>query len=111
MAKGNISVSFDRVKGCFIGLNEDVISRLKKTYVGVNVDLELNKMQLWLNSPKGKKRKGHLGFIMNWLKNVEPVIVPDERDTPLRLDLDEYLEDLWERCRHVLEFNTIRKKI
>lgn len=116
VAKGNrASVFFDREKRAFVGLDADSKKQLTDTYKGVDVDAELSKMGLWLLSQKGAKRKGNLGFIINWLNNASPKapsIVEQlnmlEIDTPLgQLYLD-YRKGLWKGREHILEFNTIK---
>jgi hypothetical protein len=111
------SVYFDRETLKFVGIDESIKKQLLDTYKGIDVDSELNKMSLWLNSSKGKKRTGNIGFIMNWLSNASPI--PQtisqsydliESDTPLGHLLQDYLEGLWKNREHILEFNTIRKK-
>jgi hypothetical protein len=56
---------------------EDFISILKSNpaYKEIDIDRELNKMDVWLASPKGKGRKKTHGFIMNWLNKID-VSVP-----------------------------------
>lgn len=118
MAKNKrTSVYFDRETLKFVGIDESVKKQLSDTYKGIDVDSELNKMSLWLNSSRGKKRIGNIGFIMNWLGNASPA--PQsisqsfdliESDTPLGHLLQDYLEGLWKNREHILEFNTIRKK-
>lgn len=109
MAKENhTAVYFDRENERFIGLDDARIQQLKDAYPGVNIVVELNKMILWLTSPKGIKRKGELSFIMNWLNNVTPSqsLLPDiEQNNPLRPYLNTYLKDLWIGKEHLLEIN------
>lgn len=112
------SVYFDRDKLHFVGLEDAHIKQLKETYKGIDVESELKKMVLWLISSKGKKRKGNIGFILNWLNNASPSTAPSvseqfdlmEQDTPLRPLIQEYLKELWKGKEHILEFNKIRKK-
>lgn len=112
------SVYFDRDKRTFIGLEDAHIQQLKETYKGIDVQSELKKMGLWLISEKGNKRKGNIGFILNWLNNASPSTAPSineqfdlmEQDTPLRPLIQEYLKDLWKGREHILEFNKIRRK-
>lgn len=120
MAKDNRTfVYFDRDKLVFVGLEDAQIKQLKETYKGIDVDVELKKMGLWLLSQKGSKRRGNIGFILNWLNNSRPQGTPPstteqfnlyEVDSPLRPLLQEYLKDLWKGREHILEFNKIRKK-
>lgn len=97
-----------------MNLNEEVLALLRDSYKGVDIDSELKKMVLWLLSPKGKTRKGEIGFIMNWLSNA-PVTkkqqdVPTSDDTAgtssLRPYLDDYLKELWNGREHLLLLNT-----
>lgn len=111
------SIYFDREKLQFVGLEKAQIEQLKDTYKGVDVEFELKKMGLWLNSSKGKKRKGEIGFIMNWLNNASPTQsvsinqeIDSPLDTPLRPYLDAYKKELCKGREHILEFNKIRKK-
>lgn len=109
------SIYFDRDKFLFIGLEDAHLKQLKDTYTGIDVDSELKKMGLWLNSEKGSKRKGNIGFILNWLNNACPSSVtngqkldPLEYDSPIRPVLLDYLKDLWKGKEHILEFNKIK---
>lgn len=112
------SVFFNRETFEFVGLKEDYINQLKSTYIGIDVDKELKKMGLWLASPKGDKRKGDTGFILNWLNNASPSKAllcsqqseSDQHDCPLRPFINDYLKDLWKGREHILEFNKTRKK-
>lgn len=112
------SVYFDRDKLHFIGLDTAHLQQLKDTYPTVDVESELKKMGLWLTSSKGTKRKGNIGFIINWLNNASPKTPieqePDllEQDTPLRPWFDTYLKELWDKnnALHILEMNKRRIK-
>lgn len=107
------SIYFDREKQVFVGLDGIHLQKLKETYQHVDVDTELNKMTLWLLSPKGKKRKGNIGFILNWLNNATPCFKPSmndhldllETESPLRLLINDYLRELWKGREHILEIN------
>lgn len=113
------SVYFDREKLAFINLEDAHIKHLQEIYKSVNVESELKKMGLWLLSSKGSKRKGNIGFILNWLNNASPDSkVPTttqqlnlyEYDSPLRPLIHEYLKELWKDREHILEFNKIKRK-
>lgn len=118
MVKDNCgSVYYDREAGKFCGLDSKVLKQLEETYEGINVSAELNKMSLWLGSEKGKRRKGTIGFVLNWLNNATPM--PPTRSehidiiqspTPLGQHVREYLMGLWEKSENILEFNTIKAK-
>jgi len=104
------SVFFDRIKMQFIGLDEALLEQVKETYKNIDVENELKKMGLWLLSPKGKLRKGNIGFIMNWLNNAIPSIrkLEDdhlETDSPLTPFLREYRKELWKDREHILAMN------
>ena len=111
VAKGKrISVYFDRTKGEFVGLDEEQLKKLRESYASLNVDSELKKMSVWLLSVKGARRKGDITFILNWLNNTYPTQVPSieaqiEEDTPIRHEINSYLEGLWKGREHVLEMN------
>lgn len=112
------SIYFNRETLQFVGVDEAVKKQLSESYKGVNVDAELSKMALWLSSPKGKKRRGNLGFIMNWLNNACLAEMPPIReqfdlievDNPLQPHFQKYLKDLWKNREHILEFNTIKRQ-
>ncbi len=99
------SVYFDRESNEFVGLTDTVMSDLAKAYKHVDLQAELSKMKLWIQSPKGRTRLGTMAFITSWLNNVKPL---DKHDSPLGTLFDNYLEDLWKNSAHILEFNTIR---
>lgn len=117
MAKKKETVEFDRKTNEFIGLTDEIKNQLLDTYKGINLDKELKKMSLWLTSEKGLHRKGHIGFIMNWLNKAYPEKSPTnaeqidllESKTPLGNLLRTYLQGLWKNREHILEFNTIRR--
>ena len=105
-----ISVYFDRAKNEFVGLDEAQLKCLKDAYPHCDVEAELSKMSLWLQSSKGLRRKGNIGFVLNWLKNnySSPKAknqLPEEVDTPIRPELNRYLEGLWKGREHILELN------
>lgn len=115
MAKGkSASVNFDRKTNSFIGIEQAVMTQLIETYEGIDVRKELGKMSLWLMSDKGIKRKGEIGFILNWLNNAKPSFGTNsqldliESDTPLGHLLKDYLEDLWKNSEHIHQLNKIR---
>lgn len=119
MAKDNRStVIFDRETNKFQGLDDQIMKQLRETYPKVDIDLQLNKMSLWLMSDRGKKRKGSIGFIVNWLNNASPQVMGTteqldliDSDSPLGHLIREYLEEGWKNNQHIYEFNTIRAKI
>ena len=119
MAKDNRnSVFFDRESNKFQGLDSQILKQLQETYDGIDIDKELKKMSLWLMIDKtGKTRKGHIGFIMNWLTNATPMPPTTtehldlmQSDSPLGRLVRNYLMDLWKDKEHILEFNTIKGK-
>jgi hypothetical protein len=119
MAKDNrTSVYFDRTTNKFYGLDSQILKQLQETYDGIDIDSEIKKMCLWLMSDtKGKKYKGHIGFIINWLNKKTPMPPTTSEhldlmksDSPLGRLVREYLMDLWKDKEHILEFNTIRAK-
>lgn len=119
MAKNKrASVYFDRESLQFSGLQGNVLNQLKETYPTIDVDTELKKMGLWLTSQKGLKRKGDMGFIINWLNNATPSKAAlhseiEEKDTPIRPYLNEYIEDMWQKnnAHLVLALNKTKRKI
>lgn len=102
------AVYFDREKSQFVGLDAACMKQLKEAYPNVNVAAEVIKMISWLNSPKGKDRKGTIEFIIKWLNNNSPrpsKTLEIEQDTPLRPHIEAYLKDLWKGKEHLLEMN------
>jgi len=61
----------------------DFISALKQNpaYKGVNIDLELSKMDAWLLTPKARGRKKTHQFIVNWLNRAERVVETETSTT------------------------------
>ncbi len=111
------SVSFDREHNKFKGLDSQILKQLQDTYDGIDVDKEIKKMSLWLISEKGVKRKGTIGFIINWLNNATPMPPTTtehldlmQSDSPLGQLVRDYLLELWKDRDHILELNTIRAK-
>ena len=111
------SVYFDRESNKFRGLDSKILDQLKETYDGIDVDVEIKKMTVWLLSEKGKRRKGNIGFILNWLNNATPMppTTSEEFDmmqsnSPLGNLVREYLMELWKGKDHIFEFNTIKAK-
>lgn len=96
-----------------MGIDDAVKKQLSDTYKGVDVNSELVRMKLWLSSEKGKKRRGNIAFIMNWLNNATPSSVAESTceilDDSLRPIFHEYLQDLWKNREHILEINTRKR--
>lgn len=91
-------------------MQDTYLQQLKDTYTRIDVDFELKKMALWLQTSKGKARKGCSAFIINWLNNSIPTL-PEKKtekteETPLRPTVNEYLRELWKGREHILELNT-----
>lgn len=107
----NTSVYFDYTSREFVGLDSDTLNYLRLNYVGVDIEREIKAMGAWLVA-KGGKRKGTLGFIVNWLNNATPQTSIQSKqelleDSPLSEPLAAYLEELWTNCRHILDMNRI----
>jgi hypothetical protein len=102
------NVHFDREKQQFVGIDELMKKHLINSYPGIDIEKEFGKMSVWLNTPKGKTRKGNISFIMNWLGNAEPTrptkeVEIDKHLEPLR---ENYCKELWKNREHILAFNT-----
>jgi hypothetical protein len=102
VAKGKrTSVYFDRKTREFVGLDDETLTTLKNLYPKVNVDVEIFRMRVWLDGPKGVRRKGDLSFITNWLSRacnsspIQPIEI--EQDSSLKPFFDDYMKDLWEK--------------
>lgn len=96
-----------------MGITESKLAELKGAFPHVDVETELKKMTLWLQSPNGSKRKGGMNFILNWLNRSKAQVKPiteDTEDPSLRPLIDEYLEDLWEPCKHIIDLNKKAKR-
>ena len=107
------SIYFDRETHKFVGLDDSMMSQLKETFRPLDVDAELRKMVIWLQTAKGNRRSGNMSFIYNWLCRTQTshtVESLEELDTTLRPYLNKYLEEVWKRAENVLAFNQIRKK-
>lgn len=111
------SVYFDREQNKFKGLDSQILKQLQDTYDGIDVDKEIKKMSLWLISEKGVKRKGTIGFIINWLNNATPMPPTTtehldlmQSDSLLGQLVRDYLLELWKDRDHILELNTTKAK-
>lgn len=106
------SVYFCRDTLSFVGIDADVKKQLSDIYQNVDIDKELIKMSLWLQSGKGKRYKANINFVMSWLSNACPSHQRGEQysigspDSPLVKLVNEYLQELWKNSEHILEFNT-----
>lgn len=102
-------VYFSRSTQEFVGLDEPTIQRFCQAYPRVDVHQELKKMGLWLMSPKGSQRKGALSFILAWLSNAEPSLVPEVMDPGVDKRVqpyfDDYMKELWKDKENLLDFN------
>lgn len=58
------------------GSARDVIDSLRNSpaYAGIDLDRELAKMEVWLTTSAGKKRRLTKRFIVNWLNRAEPTL-------------------------------------
>ena len=111
------SVYFDHTTKQFNGLTQAVHKSLHERFPDIDIDIELIKMIDWLQSDKGKRRIGNIGFIINWLNNASPVklsvdeglqiMYSDETLSPLYQD---YLKELWKDREHILQLNMISRK-
>ena len=102
--KHDKAVYFDRKAREFIGIDA-IKPELQRAYKGIDVEAELAKMKIWLLSPRGKNRKGTIGFIANWLNNASTSTVfkePVEVDSALIDLLEDYRKGLWKNCEHLL---------
>jgi hypothetical protein len=108
------SVYFDRETLSFVGIDALVKKQLSDVYPKVDIDKELIKMSLWLQTPKGKKYRATIGFVMSWLSNACPAHNTGQQytigdpDSPLVELVNDYLKGLWKDSEHILEFNTKR---
>ena len=99
------SVYFDRETISFIGITDEIRSKLVQTYNWVDLDFELNKMSLWLMSPKGCKRKGTLDFISGWLSRLpRPIELFNQVSVPDSTNSD-HLEAIWKQAGPLLNMN------
>lgn len=106
MSKDKHTIYFDRDNSCFVGLDDSIKKELSSAYKNIDIDAELSKMVLWLNSPKGLRRKGNIGFITNWLNNASPSMPKKLFTSPIEDLLESYRMDLWKNCEHLLTMNT-----
>jgi hypothetical protein len=69
-------------------------------YHGIDIDRELEKMRVWLTTPKGKGRKLTKTFVVNWLNKCEPPYEPPTNNKPKsRAERD--WDELQERKRNM----------
>jgi len=98
-------VYFDRVTRQFSGLTVEVIARLKLLFPHVNINVEIMKMELWLDSEKGSNRKGSFQFITNWLSKTYTRPQESSEDPSFSPEQNNYLKDLWNNREHILSMN------
>ncbi len=105
------SVYFDRTTLQFVGLSPGIMTMLRSAFKGVDIEEELNKMCIWLTGPKGCKRRPSLKFIMSWLgKAPRDFNRPNNSSTLppiLSSFVQDYMQDVWKKAKHVLEANTM----
>lgn len=66
--------------------DEEWISKIRTLYPKVDIDEQIAKMQAWLLTPKGSRRKLTRQFIVNWLNRIDvPVEVSEKEDAPWKL--------------------------
>lgn len=98
---------------CFKGVTNELLANFRADYPLVNVDRELAKMALWMQSTKGNRCKGTIGFITNWLSRAHPdehKTMPQE-STELSPYLDDYdREYVWKDREHILLMNQASPK-
>ncbi len=108
MAKSD--VYFDRQTQEFVGLDERSLELLTDAYHGVDVITELKKMKIWLtNAAKGKRVRGRIQFITNWLSRAKPKDKETsfiDPDTALEKLYNHYVQELWRNREFLLELNT-----
>lgn len=112
--KKDKGIHFDHETSQFVGLTDVDLKRLREIYPNVNVEREIQKMTLWMLSAKGRRRKGDVNFIMNWLKNAAATSYDgtmflkkdNEVDRP-PTQYEDYLKDLWKNREHILTLNTM----
>ena len=97
------SIYFDREKLCFFGIDDEIIKHLENKFPDLQIELQLYKMSKWLQSPKGKNRKGCYSFIINWLKN--SFSTQTKEVTVSSGAMNQYLEGLWLNREHILALN------
>lgn len=109
-------VYFDRTSMQFVGLDPAKVQQLCDMFPGVNVELELKKMILWLcESPIGMKRIGNSSFIANWLNKahrtlpVDEVPEPKDPESTLGKAEDAYMEQFWKGKEHLLAMNKLKR--
>lgn len=104
-----VTVYFDRETEEFVGLTPLRMNELMQAFPGINITVELMCMKEWLVTDAGKDRVGTMLFILNWLKRSKasnpPSPVPDNVDPILQPLVSEYLVELWQKNRNLLEMN------
>jgi hypothetical protein len=101
-----MKIRYDRSTNTFSGLDESALESIEKAFPDVDLTRELMKMSLWLQSPKGIRRKGTQAFILSWLGNAPRKSPGEPAESPLMPLVERYLESLWHKNRHLLELNT-----
>lgn len=100
----NLKVFFDRTQNKFTNI-EPFLQQFRERFPSVDVDEEIKKMGMWLQSDKGKNHMGTLLFITNWLKKAPPSKCVPKHEDALRELLNDYLKELWKNREHILLMN------
>lgn len=103
-------VSFDREAKCFTGLTDDLMLKLSETFPNMDIEFQLKRMELWLLSPKGSRRKGSFNFILSWLsRSWAQIPTGNVKDMcPLDRAITRHLQGLWKNREHILKMNKKR---
>lgn len=61
--------------------DEDFLKALKNNlaYKHIDIDIELAKMDAWLLTPQGQRRKKTRRFIINWLNRIDKPLMPEKK--------------------------------
>lgn len=98
------NVYYDRNTFSFTGITYELYERLSDTFPGIDIDHELKKMTLWLDTSAGKKRIGNLQFILGWLNRAYRSIVavkPIEPKPKIIKEFSEHQNELWKNCEEI----------
>lgn len=60
-------ISWDRDKGKFIGISDDLLDTWEKAYPAVNIEAQLLRADEWLKANPSKRKSNYYRFIVNWM--------------------------------------------
>ena len=65
------SITWNKTKGCFEGITDEMIRNWKAAYPAVNLAAQLSRADEWLKANPTRKKQNHYRFIVNWMTRAQ----------------------------------------